>query len=121
VPDRAEEPLVLVVDDNERNLKLARDVLGAAGLRTLGAASGREAIAIAAEQAPDVILLDLQLPDRNGTEVVRDLPAGIPVVAFSASPYAADDDGLRAAGFAGYLLKPIDVAAFPDQVRSYVR
>jgi len=119
-------PLVLIVDDNEKNRKLARDVLRAAGLRTLEAASGGEAIALAAERLPDVILLDLRLPDMDGTDIARTLrdrarTAGIPVVALSAQRYAVDSDRLLAAGFAGYLEKPIDVGAFPEQVRGYCR
>ena len=119
-------PLVLIVDDNEKNLRLARDVLRAGGLRTIEAASGAAGIALAAERMPDVILLDLQLPDMDGTDVARELrkearTAQIPVVALSARPYAGDRERLLAAGFVGYLEKPIDVAAFPDQVRSYCR
>jgi two-component system, cell cycle response regulator DivK len=118
-------PLVLIVDDNEKNRKLARDVLGAAGLRTLEAARGDEAIALAAEHRPDVILLDLRLPDMEGTDVVRRLRGGaatgrIPVVALSASPHAGSDR-LLAAGFDGYLQKPIDVRAFPEQVRRFYK
>ena len=64
-------PLVLIVDDNERNRKLAVDVLRAAGLRTVEAASGGEGIALAAERLPDVILLDLELPDMQGTDVAE--------------------------------------------------
>lgn len=117
-------PLVLIVDDNEKNRKLARDVLRAAGLRTIEAASGGEGIALAAECLPDVILLDLRLPDIDGTEVARTLgnrvqTAGIPIVALSALRYAGDSDRLLEAGFDGYLEKPIDVRAFPEQVRSY--
>ena len=117
-------PLVLVVDDDERNRKLARDVLRAAGLGTLEAATGGEALALAAERLPDVILLDLGLPDMVGTNVARELrdqarTAQIPVVALSALSDVGDHDWLLAAGFAGFLGKPIDVRAFPEQVRSY--
>jgi two-component system, cell cycle response regulator DivK len=117
-------PLVLIVDDNEKSRKLARDVLRAAGLRTIEAASGGEGIALAVERLPDVILLDLRLPDMDGTDVARTLRDGartarIPVVALSAQRYAGDSDRLLAAGFAGYLEKPIHVGDFPQQVRSY--
>jgi two-component system cell cycle response regulator DivK len=117
-------PLVLIVDDNEKNLMLARDVLRAAGFRTLQATSGSEGIALAAEQLPDVILLDLRLPDMDGIEAARELRSGartahIPVVALSALRIEGDGDWLRTAGFAGYLEKPIDVGAFPGQVRRY--
>jgi two-component system, cell cycle response regulator DivK len=109
---------VLIVDDNEKNLKLARDVLRAAGFRTFDAATGAQAIKLAAEHVPDLVLLDLRLPDMNGVDVAREL-TGIPVVALSALRLSGDDGGLHAAGFAGYLEKPIDVRAFPDQVRSF--
>ena len=115
---------VLVVDDNASNRKLARDVLEAAGLGTLEAATGAEAIALAAEHGPDVILLDLRLPDMHGAEVVRSLrdgerTAGIPVVAMSAMSLREHGDWLEAAGFSGYLDKPILVRTFPDEVRRF--
>lgn len=118
--------LVLIVDDNEKNRKLARDVLQAAGLRTLEAARGEEAITLATEHRPDVVLLDLRLPDMNGTDVARELRRGaetrrIPIVALSASTFAWSSDHLLAAGFDGYLQKPIDVRAFPDQVRDFCK
>jgi two-component system, cell cycle response regulator DivK len=120
----AEPPLVLIVDDNEKNRKLTRDVLRAAGFRTLEATSGANAIALAAERRPDVILMDLRLPDMDGSEVTRRLRDGtattsIPVVAVSSLPLEQDGDWVRAAGFAGCLEKPISVRAFPDQVRRY--
>jgi two-component system, cell cycle response regulator DivK len=119
-------PLVLIVDDNERNRKLAGDVLRAAGLRTIDAASGRESLNLAAERRPDVILLDLRLPDMDGADVARRLrtdarTAGIPVVALSAVRNAGESASLATAGFAGFLEKPIDVRAFPEQVRSHCR
>jgi two-component system, cell cycle response regulator DivK len=117
-------PLVLIVDDNEKNRKLAREVLHSSGLATLEAGTGREAIALAAERQPNVILLDLGLPDMMGTQVARELhdrarTMHIPVVALSALRAAEDHDWLLTAGFAGFLSKPIDVVAFPDQVRRY--
>ncbi len=119
-----ERPLVLIVDDNEKNLKLARDVLRAAGFWTLEAASGAEGIALATEHLPDVILMDLGLPDMGGTEAARKLgesarTARIPVVALSSLPLDGSGDWFLTAGFAGYLEKPISVAAFPDEVRRY--
>ena len=118
-------PLVLVVDDNERNLKLARDVLLAGGFRVLEAATATDGIALAEEHLPDVVLMDLRLPDIDGSEAARALAdaartAAIPVVAFS-SLAIENDDWLRDAGFAGSLAKPIDVEAFPDQVRRFCR
>jgi two-component system, cell cycle response regulator DivK len=122
--DDGGRPLVLIVDDNEKNLRLAREVLRVAGFRTLEASSGAEAIALAAERLPDVILLDLRLRDMDGADAARELrqasrTSRIPVVALSALPLEVDSDWLRAAGFSGFLAKPIDVRAFPDQVRRY--
>ena len=125
-PDAARNPLVLIVDDNDRNLRLARDVLRAGGFETLEAAGGTEAIALALEHLPDVILMDLRLPDIDGVEVARKLAgeprtASIPVVALSSLPLAGGDDWLQAAGFAGYVEKPITVSEFPDEIRRYCR
>lgn len=119
-----ESPLVLIVDDDARNLKLARDVLRAAGFRTLVAGNGTEALALGAEHLPDVILMDLRLPDMDGTEAARILADGartaaIPVVALSAVAFEEDTGWLTRAGFAGYLEKPIDVESFPHQVRRF--
>jgi two-component system cell cycle response regulator DivK len=118
-----DRPLVLIVDDNAQNLKLARDVLRSAGFETLEATSGAEGIALADQQLPDVVLLDLRLEDMDGTKVARELREGmrtghIPVVALSALP-ASESGWLLDADFAGYLEKPIDVGAFPEQVRRY--
>ena len=115
---------VLVVDDNDRNRKLALDVLRAAGFRTFGAATAAEAIALAQEHVPDVILMDLRLPDMDGADATRRLAgdertAWIPVVALSASPLEGSEDWLEEAGFAGWLEKPIHVGTFPEQVRRY--
>jgi two-component system, cell cycle response regulator DivK len=120
----ANAPLVLVVDDTETNLKLARDVLRANGLRTVEAASGAQALELAASVQPDVILLDLQLPDMDGIEVVRELRARtstspIPVVALTALRIGEDDGWLRAAGFSACIEKPIDTRDFAARVRSY--
>ena len=119
-----ESRLVLIVDDHARNLKLARDVLLAAGFRTLVARNAAEAIALAAEQLPDVILMDLRLPDMDGAEAARILADGarteaIPVVALSAVAFEGDTAWLTRAGFAGCLEKPIDVESFPHQVRRF--
>ena len=117
-------PLVLVVDDDERNRKLAQDVLRSSGLRTIEATSGSAAITLARDRLPDVVLLDMRLPDMEGGDVARALRAGgrtahIPVVAVSALRYADVGARLLAEGFSGYLEKPIDVRTFPEQVRGY--
>jgi two-component system cell cycle response regulator DivK len=117
-------PLVLIVDDNARNLKLAGDVLAAAGFRTLTAGSGGEAVALAAERLPDVVLMDLRLPDMDGTDAARLLArdartASIPVVALTSVALAEASAWLADAGFAGYIEKPIDVETFPQLVRRH--
>ena len=117
-------PTVLIVDDNDTNRKLARDVLRAAGFQTLEAATGGQGIALAVEHVPDVILMDLRLPDMDGTEAARELgdserAARIPVIAMSALPLEGSGEWLQVAGFAGWLEKPIRVGTFPDQVRRY--
>jgi two-component system cell cycle response regulator DivK len=117
-------PLVLIVEDNDRNRKLARDVLRLARFRTLEAVTAAEGIALASQHLPDVILMDLRLPDLDGTEAARILRAEprtsrIPVVALTALPLEAREDWLFDAGFAGYVVKPIDIDEFPDVVRRF--
>jgi two-component system cell cycle response regulator DivK len=117
-------PLVLIVDDIEKNRRLASDVLSAAGFETLDAGTAAEGIALAAERAPDVILMDLRLPDMDGAEAARTLrddeqTARIPVVAMSALPLEGSGQWLEAAGFAGSLEKPIRVDTFAEEVRRF--
>lgn len=115
------ERVVLIVEDNDKSRKLARDVLQYGGFRTLEAGTGAEALILARVALPDVIVLDIQLPDGDGVAVLRRLraepaTAAIPVVAVTAYAMAADRERLLAAGFDGYLAKPISVHAFPEQV-----
>jgi CheY-like chemotaxis protein len=122
----SDHSLVLIVDDDDRNRKLAADVLGAAGFRTLEATDGAQAIALAAAHVPGIILMDLRLPDLDGVEVTRRLradprTADIPVVALSAMPLDPDDDWPVEVGFAAYLVKPIDIDELAKQVRSISR
>ena len=117
--------LILIVDDNAKNLKLARDVLRFAGYQTLEATSGEEAIAIASEHLPGVILMDIRLPGIDGTAALERLKAeartaAIPVVALTSFAMKGDRERFLAAGFDGYLEKPISVKEFPEQVRRYL-
>jgi two-component system cell cycle response regulator DivK len=117
-------PLILIVEDNEKNLKLARDVLQFSGFQTLEAGSGEAAIGIAREQHPDLILMDIELPGIDGITALQQLradahTAGIPIVALTASAMSADRDRFVGAGFDGYISKPINIKEFPDQVRAY--
>lgn len=120
------DELVLIVDDNEKNVKLARDVLRFAGFRTVEAFTGGEAFASAMEHGPDVILMDIRLPDMEGTAVARRLKdeprtAGIPVIALTAYAMKGDRERFLAEGFDGYLEKPVSVKELPEQVRAYCR
>ena len=118
--------VVLLVEDNEKNLKLARDVLEYAGFTVLVAMTGEEAVLRAHQALPDLVLMDLQLPGIDGFEVLRrlrgdDATASIPVVALTAFAMQQDRERASRAGFEGYLVKPIDVRQFPHQVRAHLR
>ena len=115
---------VLVVEDNVKNMKLFRDVLEAAGFRTLAATTAGEAVDVAAEQGPDLVLMDIQLPDFDGVEALRRLraderTAGTRVVALTAQAMEGDRERFLAAGFDGYLSKPVDIAEFVATVRRH--
>ena len=119
------DELILIVDDNEKNVKLARDVLRFAGFRTLEAGTASEGLSLAAEHLPDLVLMDIRLPDVDGTVALQRLraderTAGIPVVALTSFAMKGDRERFIAAGFDGYLEKPITVREFPDQVRSHL-
>lgn len=116
--------VALIVDDSESNRKLERDLLRSAGFETLESATGVEALRLAAEREPDVILMDLRLPDIDGAEVTRRLAADprtarIPVLAVSALPLQQAADWLEEAGFAGWIEKPIRIERFADDVRRH--
>jgi two-component system, cell cycle response regulator DivK len=105
---------ILVVEDNEKNMKLLRDVLQATGYRTLEASTAGQALAIAAEHAPALVLMDIRLPDMDGLEALRRLrtderTASIPVLAVTAQAMKGDRERFMAAGFDGYLSKPVDI------------
>jgi two-component system cell cycle response regulator DivK len=113
--------LLLIVEDNPRNLKLARDVLAHAGYGTLEAQTAEDALALARSREPDMILMDIQLPGMNGLDALATLradavTAAIPVVAFTAFAMKDDRERFLDAGFHGYLEKPISVRDFPGQV-----
>lgn len=117
--------VILVVEDNERNLKLLRDVLEYVGYDVRVARTAEDGIALAVKEPPDLVLMDLQLPGIDGTEALRRLresprTADIPVVAVTAQAMKQDRERALEAGFNGYIEKPISVRAFPDQVRSFL-
>lgn len=119
-------PRILVIEDNALNLKLVRDVLEHAGYAVGSATTGELGVEAAANEPPDLVLLDLQLPGIDGHETLRRLrdevlPAGVPVVAVTALAMAEDRDRARRAGFDGYLEKPISPRALPGQMENFLR
>ena len=115
---------VLVVEDNVKNMKLFRDVLEAAGFRTLAATTAGVAVDGAAEQGPDLVLMDIQLPDFDGVEALRRLRADertaeTRVIALTAQAMEGDRERFLAAGFDGYLSKPVDITDFVATVRRH--
>ena len=117
--------VILVVEDNERNLKLLRDVLEYAGYDVRVARTGEDGVTLAVKEPPDLVLMDLQLPGIDGMEALRRLresprTADVPVVAVTAQAMKQDRERALAAGFNGYVEKPISVRAFTDQVRGFL-
>lgn len=105
---------ILVVEDNEKSMKLFRDVLQATGFRTLEATTGEEAVELALAQVPALVLMDIQLPGIDGTEALARLrsdprTAAIPVLALTAQAMQGDRERFLGAGFDGHLAKPVDV------------
>ena len=115
---------ILVVEDNEKSMKLFRDVLLATGHRTLEATTGAQAIRLATAHSPDLVLMDIQLPDIGGVEALGRLraderTASVPVVALTAQAMEGDRERFLAAGFDGYLSKPVNVAELIATVKRY--
>jgi two-component system cell cycle response regulator DivK len=109
--------LILIVEDNAQNLKLARDLLQVNGYRTIEAETGEEGVTLAGEQAPDLVVMDIHLPGMSGIEALAQLRAkpatrAIPVIAFTASVMPQDRSDILAAGFDAFVSKPINLGAF---------
>lgn len=116
---------VLIVEDNELNMKLFHDLLDAHGYRTLQTKDGMDALAIAREHHPDLILMDIQLPEVSGLEVTKWLKedeelASIPVVAVTAFAMKGDEEKIRDGGCEAYIAKPISVTTFLETVRRFL-
>jgi two-component system, cell cycle response regulator DivK len=114
--------LILIIEDNEKNLKLVRDVLQFKGYRTLEAATAEDGLSLAQVHKPDLILMDIQLPGTDGMAALRQLKAvpataAIPVIALTAFAMKDDRQRFLEAGFDGYLDKPINIKTFSEQVR----
>jgi two-component system, cell cycle response regulator DivK len=117
---------ILVVEDNPLNLKLVRDVLGAAGYDVVSATSGEDGLLMATEHPPDLVLMDLQLPGIDGAETMRRMRDGplaedVPVVAVTAFAMAEDQANATRAGFDGYLEKPISVRGLVGEVQGFLQ
>jgi two-component system cell cycle response regulator DivK len=113
---------ILIVEDNEKNMKLARDILRAKGYATLEAVNGLDGVTLALQHKPDLVLMDIQLPDINGIEAFERIRANaataqVPVVAFTASVTVNDRSRIGDAGFDGFLGKPINLKEFLETVR----
>jgi len=114
---------ILIVEDNEKNLKLVRDVLQVKGYATIEAVNAEDGIVLASEHKPDLILMDIQLPGMNGIEALKVLradpaTASIPVIAVTASVMQQDRNLITQAGFDGYIGKPLNLKEFLDAVRA---
>ncbi len=117
--------LILIVEDNDKNMKLARDLLQLHGFETVEAMTGEDGLELARERKPALVLMDIQLPGIDGVttlERLREDPttSRIPVVAMTASVMKEDRERFEKAGFDGFIMKPIDVRAFPQQVRDHI-
>jgi two-component system, cell cycle response regulator DivK len=119
-------PQILLVEDNPRNMKLLRDVLRATGYRTLEASTAGQALTLAVEHGPALVLMDIRLPDMDGVEALRRLrvderTASIPVLAVTAQAMKGDGKRFREAGFDGYLSKPVDIDELLASIRQHRR
>jgi two-component system cell cycle response regulator DivK len=117
--------VILIVEDNEKNMKLVRDVLQFKGYETIEAVTGTDGVRLAKERKPDLVLMDIQLPDIDGITALAQIRADaqtqkIPVVAVSASVMPDDQQRIIASGFDAYVTKPINVKNFVETVERFV-
>jgi len=116
---------VLIVEDNELNMKLFHDLLEAHGYDTLEARTGPEALTLARKHRPDLILMDIQLPEISGLQVTQEIKqdatlADIPIIAITAFAMKGDEERIRAGGCMDYIAKPISVVDFLEKVKRYL-
>ena len=116
---------ILIVEDNEKNMKLVRDILQHAGHATLEAATGREGLRLAVDARPDLVLMDIQLPDIDGIAVLREIRRNaaldaVPVLAVSASVMPDEQQKIVSSGFDAFITKPINLKQFLDTVQHFL-
>ena len=116
---------VMIVEDNELNMKLFNDLLEANGYTTIKTRNGLEALDLAREHRPNLILMDIQLPEVSGLEVTKwikedDRLHSIPIIAVTAFAMKGDEERIRQGGCEAYISKPISVAKFIETIRSFI-
>lgn len=116
---------VLVVEDNELNMKLFHDLLEAHGIETVQTRNGKDVLELAAEHKPDLILMDIQLPEISGLDVTKQLKQddklkSIPVIAVTAFAMKGDEQKIREGGCEDYISKPISVTHFIEVIQKYL-
>ena len=119
------EKVILIVEDDGKNLKLFRDLLQVSGYTTLEATDGKQGVELAREKKPDLILMDIQMPVMDGLEATKllkndDVTKDIPIVALTAYAMQGDEEKMRKAGFDGYISKPIDVKGFLKKISEII-
>ena len=122
----SKDKTILIVEDNELNMKLFNDVLEAQGYNILQTRDGMEALKMARDHVPDLILMDIQLPEVSGLEVTKwikedDRLKQIPVIAVTAFAMKGDEEKIREGGCEAYIPKPISVATFIETVESFLQ
>lgn len=123
--DPSPQKTVMIVEDNELNMRLFRDLLTAFGYRTVETRDGLAALDLAKTERPDLILMDIQLPHVSGLDVTRwmkadDETAAIPIIAVTAFAMRGDEERIREGGCQGYLSKPITVSTFMGKIREFI-
>jgi two-component system cell cycle response regulator DivK len=124
-PEVSPRKTVLIVEDNELNMKLFHDLLEAHGYAVLQARTGPQALDLAARERPDLVIMDIQLPEISGLQVTKELKsrpelAKIPVIAVTAFAMKGDEERIRAGGCEDYIAKPISVAGFLEKVKRHL-
>ena len=117
---------ILIVEDNEKNMKLVRDILRHQGYETLEAVNGLDGVRLAEQQQPDLVLMDIQLPDIDGIEALRRIRAEpaldrVPVIAVSASVMPDDQQKIISSGFDAFITKPINLKQFVETVQRFLQ